>query len=301
MFETGGSSSGSAVAVAANYVPVAVGSETSGSILSPSSLNSVVRLKPTTGMLSRAGVVPISSTLDTVGPIRKSLSDAVILFNAMTGFDNKDFAMSLLSDDAELMLPESSLMDKRLGYFSNLVGNELYNEVLGALREAGVQLTSFSDFLGAEMKNDLISYLADHSNEEIDVTSVADVLSFNNNGDSRRAPYGQGRFEALQSASYSVEQVDSLRAQIRPAGAEALSVTMQTYNLDGLLSLNNSHAAFAAAANFPALTIPMGYRESGVPAGITLITSSFSEQELVDIGLALEALIQARIIPTDYQ
>jgi len=297
--------------VAANYVPVVVGSETSGSILLPSSLNSVVGLKPTTGMLSRAGVVPISSTLDTVGPIGKSLSDAVILFNAMTGFDNKGFAMSLLSDDAELMLPKSSLVDKRLGYFSNLVGNELYNEVLGALREAGVQLveielpdvqlTSFSDFLGAEMKKDLISYLADHSNEEIDVTSVADVLSFNNNGDSRRAPYGQGRFEALQSASYSVEQVDLLRAQIRSAGAEALSVTMQTYNLDGLLSLNNSHAAFAAAANFPALTIPMGYRESGVPAGITLITSSFSEQELVDIGLALEALIQARIIPTDYQ
>ena len=117
-FGTGGSSSGSGASIAANYAAVAVGSETSGSILSPSSANSLVGLKPTTGSLSRSGVVPISSTLDTVGPMGRSVADVVTLFNAMVGFDREDPAMPRLSEDLRLIIRQAPTDNGTLGILS---------------------------------------------------------------------------------------------------------------------------------------------------------------------------------------
>ena len=164
-FGTGGSSSGSGASIAANYAAAAVGSETSGSILSPSSANSLVGLKPTTGSLSRSGVVPISATLDTTGPMVKTVADAVILFNAMTGYDQRDTAMPLISDDLQLVYREPPLAGVRLGAPDAFLENDFFTAALGTLsadEAAIVELTlpeldfdGFDKLLGAEMVRDL--------------------------------------------------------------------------------------------------------------------------------------------------
>ena len=167
-FGTGGSSSGSGASIAANYAAVAVGSETSGSILSPSSANSLVGLKPTTGSLSRSGVVPISSTLDTVGPMGRSVADVVTLFNAMVGFDREDPAMPSLSEDLRLIIRQAPTDNGTLGILTTYADNMQYQNALRLLSENGFNLQEvdfnerhprFSEFLGAEMKRDLVGYL----------------------------------------------------------------------------------------------------------------------------------------------
>ena len=311
VFETGGSSSGSAVAVAANYVSVAVGSETSGSILSPASLNSAVGLKPTTGILSRSGVVPISSTLDTLGPITRSVTDAIILFNAMTGYDRRDLAMPLRSVDAHLVLREQPLTGKRLAYIEGIDSEPLVNEALERLRAAGaevlmtalpdIELPNFGTFLGAEMKVDLAHYLTSTAAGSIDVATVEEIIQHNNEAQATRAPYGQGRFEAMAEMNFNAAQIADMRTAIRSAGTAILGSTIDEQGLDVLVSMNNFHASLAAAANFPALTIPLGLSSDGRPVGLTLIAPSYGEQTLVDIGLAFEKLQDGRAAPADYQ
>jgi amidase len=311
IFETGGSSSGSAVGVAANFAPVAVGSETSGSILSPASHNAAVGLKPTTGMLSRTGVVPISSTLDTLGPIAKNVTDAVILFNAMSGYDQQDLAMPLRSVDARLTLRERSLAGARLGLIAGLDSEPAVAAAVELIREAGAQVLEtalpdvqppdFGVFLGAEMKRDLATYLTSSAEDSNGLLSVEEIIMYNSADLDARAPYGQGRFEAMAAMDFSAEQVRSMREAIRAAGQQALGQVISAQRLDVLLSVNNFHASLAAAANFPALTIPLGLRADGEPVGLTLIAPSFDEQTLIDIGLALERLLSGRVAPADYQ
>ena len=136
-FGTGGSSSGSAAATAANYAVVAVGSETSGSILSPASANSLVGLKPTTGNLSRTGIVPISATLDTAGPIARSVADVVVMFNAMAGYDQNDMAMPLISDDFSLEYRVIDMQGRRLGIVEALADNSHYMAAVHLLADSG--------------------------------------------------------------------------------------------------------------------------------------------------------------------
>jgi len=310
-FESGGSSSGSAVGVAVNYAPVAVGSETSGSILSPASHNSTVGLKPTTGVLSRSGVVPISSSLDTLGPIAKSVTDTVILFNAMTGYDRQDLAMPLRSVDAQLILREETLAGKRLAYIAGLDSEPLVGEAIELIRSAGaevletalpdIQLPDFGTFLGAEMKRDLAMYLTATADASVAVSNIKEVIAYNNAEPENRAPYGQGRFDAMAEMSFSEEQVREMLLAIRASGQEVLGRVVSEQQLDVLLSVNNLHASLAAAANFPALTIPLGLRADGEPVGLTLIAQSYDEQVLVDIGLAVEKLVKGHVAPAAYQ
>jgi len=160
LFGTGGSSSGSGAAGAANMASLTIGSETSGSILSPASANSMVGYKPTTGLVSRSGVVPISSTLDTTGPITKSVADALILFNAMTGFDQQDLAMPLLSDDFRLINRQIDLAEVRIGVMSNFTDDAFYSKAVELLKTNGAQPINidfqptrsprFSELLGGE-------------------------------------------------------------------------------------------------------------------------------------------------------
>ncbi|HSJ11407.1 MAG TPA: amidase family protein, partial [Gillisia sp.] len=146
ILDTGGSSSGSAVAIAANFAPAAVGSETSGSILSPSSQNSVVGLKPTVGVLSRGGIVPISSTLDTPGPITKFVIDNAILLSAMTGRDAEDpasVANKNITTDFYSSITEKSLKGVRLGALKTLMEDSLYVAAVNDLRLAGAEVVVF--------------------------------------------------------------------------------------------------------------------------------------------------------------
>ena len=311
VFGSGGSSAGSGASTAANYATVAVGSETSGSILSPASANSLVGLKPTTGSLSRTGVVPISASLDTTGPMARSVADVVVLFNSMAGYDQDDLAMPLISDDLQLIYRETSLADKRLGIIDRYADNAFYNNALSVLSANNAELIDlsfnpsrqpqFTEFLGAEMVRDLALYLNKNAADQVEILSITELQAFNNVEFEVRAPYGQGLIDMMTELNYNEAELEELRAELQAWGREILDRTFIESNLHVLLGVNNHQAGIAALANYPALTIPMGYEKNGRPIGLTLIAPPFQEQLLIDIGVQFEKLTQARRMPSKYQ
>ena len=309
-FGTGGSSSGSGASIAANFAAVAVGSETSGSILSPSSANSLVGLKPTTGSLSRTGVVPISSTLDTVGPMGRSVADVAILFNAMAGFDTEDLAMPLISDDLRLIIREAALNDRRFGMLRTYSDNTLYRRAMDLLSQNGFSLQEvefqnerharFSELLGAEMKRDLALYLDEHASDEISIDSIKSLQEFNLSDLENRAPYGQALVDLMVDIELTAGEVEKLAADLRDWGQNYLDRLFMESGIDILFGVNNHQASIAALGNYPALTIPMGYSDDGRPMGLTLIAPPFQEQLLIDAGIKVEKILEARQTPISY-
>ena len=309
-FGTGGSSSGSGASIAANFAAVAVGSETSGSILSPSSANSLVGLKPTTGSLSRTGVVPISSTLDTVGPMGRSVADVAILFNAMAGFDTEDLAMPLISDDLRLIIREAALNDRRFGMLRTYSENTLYRRAMDLLSQNGFSLQEvelqnerharFSELLGAEMKRDLALYLDEHASDEISIDSIKSLQEFNLSDLENRAPYGQALVDLMVDIELTAGEVEKLAADLRDWGQNYLDRLFMESGIDILFGVNNHQASIAALGNYPALTIPMGYSDDGRPMGLTLIAPPFQEQLLIDAGIKVEKILEARQTPISY-
>ncbi len=309
-FNTGGSSAGSGASIAANFAAAAVGSETSGSILSPSSANSLVGLKPTTGALSRTGVVPISGSLDTTGPMARSVADVIILFNAMTGYDQRDTAMPMMSDDLRLEHRDQSMAGLRLGAPGRYLDDELFVGALGLLSadEAAIVEISlpeidtqgFGTLLGREMVRDLALYLRGHASPMVMIDSVDDLQAFNLQRPDLRMPYGQAEVDRMVELDISPAELEALRDSLQSGARAAMEALFDGGDLDLLLSMDNRNAGFAALANYPALTVPMGYSDSGRPVNLTLIAPPFQEQLLVDVGGRFERLAQARRVPAAY-
>ena len=314
VFDTGGSSAGSGTSTAANYAVGAVGTETSGSILSPSGQSSVVGLKPTIGLLSRTGIVPISSTLDTPGPMTKNVTDNAILLDAMMGKDPKD-AKSVESEPGILsawMHPEP-LKEVRLGVMKNLMERDsIYALAVQKLKDAGaqliefepenVQLDNFTTLLNLDMKKDLKAYLdAEVKNKDVvKLETVEDVVKFNSQDSLVRIPYGQARFDGILADSTTQDEFEKIKTDLMAAGRSFFKI-MEEKNLDAVLSINNYHAGYAAVAEYPALTIPMGYKTSGEPENLTFIGKPFTEAQLLRIGKAYEDLTHARKIPEAFK
>lgn len=309
-FETGGSSSGSGVAVAANYTVAAIGSETSGSILSPSGKNSVVGLKPTIGAVSRSGVVPISSTLDTAGPMTKNVLDNAILMSAITGEDNND-SYSYASQDIRFQgLDTIHLKGKRLGLIRNFSSDSLMQIAVKKMEAAGAiiipfdppktKMNQFRTILDVDMKKDFPLYIQQHGSKTLDFDSVKDIVSFNQKDSLLHAPYGQGIFERIAQDTTSATHFESTKLKIMQEARTYFEIPMRLYELDAVLSIDNRSASYAAAAHYPALGVPMGYRAEGQPQNITFIAPSKQEQKLLEIGAAFERLTKARKPPKGY-
>ncbi|MEM9833778.1 MAG: amidase family protein [Bacteroidota bacterium] len=313
VFDTGGSSSGSGSSIAANYAVAAVGTETSGSILSPSSANSLVGLKPTTGLLSRDGIVPLSSTLDTPGPMTKSVIDNAILISAMTGEDPNDAATKGNPKNVSYWesLESSSLEGVRFGVNTSFLEDSIYQENIDKIVSFGgvaiefepkqVDFEGFSDLLRADMKVDLPKYLDQHANPEIEVRSVAEIVEYHKIDSLEKTPYGQGRFLGILDTDLSEEELVQLRVELRKRGASFFEEVMSEHELDFVLSVNNWNAGLAAMANYPCLTVPMGYRADGQPVGITFIGRPFEEDRLLKVGYAFEQATKVRKLPNDYR
>ncbi|MEX0290470.1 MAG: amidase family protein [Flavobacteriaceae bacterium] len=316
IFETGGSSSGSGTSMAANYAVAAVGTETSGSILSPSSQNSVVGLKPTVGLLSRSGIVPISSTLDTPGPMTRNVVDNGILLDAMMGFDEADEASVQTSWQGEwYTAPEDSarLKGKRFGVFKNLMESDsIYKHTIDNLKKAGasifefvppeVEMEGFISILNIDMKNDLPKYLEAHirDRDAIKVSGIADLVVFNNEDSLTRIPYGHALFEGILADTTTSEGLDTIKKTLEKNGRTFFNEAMNKYQLDAILSINNYHAGYAAVAKYPALTVPMGFKTTGEPISITFIGKQFQEGKLLHLGKAFEAAYPMRKGPEGY-
>ncbi|CAG2533311.1 amidase [Maribacter dokdonensis] len=315
IFETGGSSSGSGTAVAANYAVAAVGTETSGSILSPSSQNSVVGLKPTIGLLSRSGIVPISSTLDTPGPMTKNVKDNAILLSAMLGYDEVDSAS--VEDNYPGILsaglnPEP-LNEIRLGAIKELMESDsIYRKTIHKLKNEGatiieivppeVSMDGFLSILNIDMRNDLPSYLRNYTDPNlVKIKSLEDAVAFNNNDSLVRIPYGQALFNGIVSDTTTSSELEEIKLNLEKNGRTFFNSAMDKNRLDAILSINNYHAGYAAVAKYPALTVPMGYKPSGEPISLTFIGKQFTEAKLLRIGKAYEEKFPVRIMPTDYR
>ncbi|MCB0372198.1 MAG: amidase [Muricauda sp.] len=313
-FDTGGSSAGSGTSTAANYAVGAVGTETSGSILSPSSQNSVVGLKPTIGLLSRTGIVPISSTLDTPGPMTKNVTDNAILLDAMLGKDAND-AKSVEQESGILSswVQPVSLEKVRLGVMKNLMERDsIYAAAVEKLKSAGIQIVEFEPdnvaldnfltLLNLDMRTDLPAYLRAEVKDKdaVKVETVEDVVNFNRQDTLTRIPYGQQLFEGILADSTSQTDFQKIKSNLMDSGRSFFQI-MEKESLDAVLSINNYHAGYAAVAEYPALTVPMGYKSTGEPESLTFIGKPFSEAHLLQIGIAFENLTHARQMPQKYQ
>lgn len=310
-FDTGGSSSGSGTAVSACYAAVAVGTETSGSILSPSNANSVAGLKPTVGLLSRSGIVPLSGTLDTPGPMTRNVTDNAILLSAMCGEDPGDPVTRDNPKDIAYWedLASADFSGLRLGVIRSFMTDSLYRIAVEKIRSMGatcvefeptpVILKGFSTLLSADMKKDLPAYLEKYASPNIPRMTIEEIVAFNSADSANRIPYGQTIFRSMAALEVTPDELDSVRINMHAAAVSYFEAPMTENKLDAILSIGNRSASMAAAAFYPCLTVPMGYRATGEPVGLTFIARPFNERNLLRMGYAYEQATKLRKIPVD--
>ena len=308
IIDTGGSSSGSGAATTSNLTAVSLGSETSGSILSPSSASSLVGMKPTIGNVSRSGIIPISSTLDTAGPMTKNIIDNIIVYNAINEFDSDD---SYSKENLDIKINDVLNFNpsvQKIGYYSNFYENDImYKDAIDFLIESNIQmieisapkvnLNGFVKILDEDMRVDLKKYFLKYGNEDLKVNDIKSIIEYNNLDSIERSPYGQGIFKKIINDTMSKKDFLELKSRLMVEGNKFYNIPMDEYKLDAVLSVNNYHAGYAAVAHNPALTVPMGLRESNEPAGLTFIGKSNNEQILYELGYYFELNFSGRIPP----
>ncbi|CAJ2677542.1 unnamed protein product [Trifolium pratense] len=306
-----GSSSGSAISVAANLVSVSLGTETDGSILCPSSFNSVVGIKPTVGLTSRAGVVPISPRQDTVGPICRTVSDAAYVLETIAGIDTYDNATIEASKyipkgGYAQFLKKDGLRGKRLGVvrqFYEFGGDTLLDETfklhLKTLRQRGAILVdnlkidneligdqSEEIALNFEFKLSLNAYLKDLVTSP--VKSLADVIAFNKKHPKlEKIEYGQDlMLQAEKTNGIGKSEKQALLNMTRSSqnGFEKL---MKRNKLDAVVTPFSSFSSILAIGGYPGVNVPAGY-EKGVPFGICFGGLKGSEPKLIEIAYSFE-------------
>jgi amidase len=332
-----GSSSGSAVAVAANLVAVAVGTETDGSILCPASINGVVGIKPTVGLVSRAGVVPISHSQDTVGPFGRTVADAAAVLSVLAGQDSDDPATQHNSSQHNYtqFLDPDSLRGARIGVprevycgYSTHV-DRVINAAVEQMRALGADIIDPADIPTAkqmetseaemtvlcyEFKADLNRYLADLASSP--VRTLAEIIAFNQAHAEQMMPYFGQELLIKSEATTGLDDLAylaALEATRRLSRQEGIDAVMERYKLDALvlpsavpawcIDLVNGDSALGSSSSQPAALA--GYpaisvpagEARGLPIGITFVGSAFSEPTLIKLAYAYEYHTQARRPP----
>lgn len=321
VLDTGGSSAGSGAAVTANFVTVAIGTETSGSILSPSSQHSLVGIKPTVGLVSRTGIIPISHSQDTAGPMARTVLDAAIVLGAIAGVDEADMATETSrgrrTTDYTAFLDENGLRGARLGvpraFFERLDESKqaLMNAAIEQMRAAGAEIvddvtipgtkeTSSIDVLVYEFKAALNAYLS-KLGPSADVHSLAEVIAFNEAHPEVCLIHGQTLLTAAEATSGTLTEKAYLEARAKDwfyAREGGIDQVMEAHHLDALLFPANWGAALPAKAGYPSITVPAGYSTNdGEPVGITFSARAFSEPVLLRLAYAYEQATHHRVAP----
>lgn len=320
-FDVGGSSSGSGAAIAANFATAAIGTETSGSILNPSLKNSLVGIKPTVGLVSRTGVIPIAHTQDTPGPMARTVRDAALVLSAISGADERD-PVTRTNPASERIdyaanLHETSLKGMRIGIAGNPFTERLSKHKL-ALAEAAVQtlkeigaeiiedivIPSAEEQLGFnilvyEFKADLNAYLQ-ATLPSNPVRSLSDVIAFNEKDQEKMLKYGQKLLEGSEKTSGRLmekEYVEELERDQYLAREQGIDYALQTYQLDAILFPGDRGSQIAAKAGYPSVIVPAGYIPNGEPFSIMFTGTAFSEQTLLEIAFAFEQATKHRRPP----
>ena len=330
-----GSSSGSGVAVAANLCAFAIGTETNGSISCPSSVNGIVGLKPTVGLVSRRGIIPISRTQDTAGPMTRWVRDAAIVLGSISAADPDDEASRARPHTMSMTYLESpdtaSLRGKRIGIEKSFLKvhekvDALLEEAISSIKQAGGTIVevAYKDKLKSigedeykllkfEFKDGLNRYL---ENAGAPVHSLKEVIAFNEVNSSAVMPYfGQEiLLESEQMASLDSEEYQSTRTNVVTTARRAIDETMKEHNLDALCGPATGAAwctdvvngdsfsgygmgSGAAMAGYPSITVPFG-EVHGLPVGLLFMGSAFSEDNLLEIAYAYEQVSHKRKRPS---
>ena len=330
-----GSSSGSGAAVSANLCTVAVGTETDGSIVCPSSANGIVGIKPTLGLISRAGIIPIAHSQDTSGPMARTVRDAAILLGALAGSDPRDPATAdanaKLQKDYTQFLDPNGLKGARIGVARKYFGfsdsvDALMNRLIDEMKLAGAQivdpadLESFGKFddtellvLMYELKADLNAYLASRPNAG--VHTLADIIAFNEKNKEKEMPYfGQDLFLKAQEKGplTDKEYVAALAANHKLSREGGIDGVMDKFHLDAIVAptggpawltdlVDGDHSGggssnAAAVAGYPNINVPAGFI-FGLPLGISFFGRAWSEPTLLKIAYGFEQLVKARRAP----
>ena len=330
-----GSSSGTGAGVSANLCVAGVGTETDGSGVCPSSANGLAGLKPTVGLVSRSGIIPISHTQDTAGPMARTVRDVAILLGAMAGSDTED---SATADSAgkgfanyTKFLDPSGLKGARLGVVRKYCGfndavDQLLDTLIGEMKRAGAEIVDPADIptIGKfddseltvfyyELKADLAAYLSRRGNSP--VKTLKDVIDFNERNRDREMPYfGQDFFLKSEQKGplTSKEYVDALDLNRQLARAEGIDFVMDKFKLDALFAptggpawvtdlVNGDHSAggsssAAAVAGYPNINVTAGFLW-GLPVGVSFFGRAWSEPTLLKIAYSFEQLTKARQKP----
>lgn len=329
-----GSSSGSAVAVSASLSAVAIGTETDGSVVCPAGINGIVGIKPTVGLVSRSGIIPIAHSQDTAGPMARSVRDAAILLSAMTGVDSADAASAALAkepQDYAANLTADGITGKRIGVIRSYHGAESNPEIeailassIEALRSHGAEIIDSINIdtegmgdaeyevLLYEFKADLEQYL---ENSAAPIRSLAAIIEYNENNKELAMPiFGQ---EILLEAQDKGPLTDSAYlealATSRQIARSGIDSVMAEHDLDALIAPTNGPAwltdhingdtfhvgssSYAAVSGYPSVTVPAGF-VSGLPIGLTFIGQANSDAQLIEIAYAFEQATNIRKAPT---
>ena len=331
-----GSSSGSGAAPSANLCAGAIGTETDGSVVCPSSANSLVGIKPTVGLVSRAGIIPIAHSQDTAGPMTRTVSDAAILLGALAGEDPRDpktkESRGHVHSDYTRFLDRNGLVGARLGIVRRNFGfndrvDRLMNDLIAEIKKLGavvidpVSIPTAGKFdeselevLLYELKADLNAYLAGLG-PQAPVKSLKEIIEFNEKNRDREMPYfGQDLFIKAQEKGplTSKPYVQALRRNLLMSRAQGIDFVLRKHRLDALIAptggpawptdlVNGDHftggySSASAVAGYPHITVPAGY-VFGLPVGISFFAGAYSEPKLITIAYAFEHATKARRPP----
>jgi len=331
-----GSSSGSGVAVSANLCAAAIGTETDGSILSPASVNGIVGIKPTVGLVSRSGIIPISHNQDTAGPMTRTVRDAAIVLGAIAGPDPKDPATAanarMNAPSFAAFLQADGLSGARIGVARNYFGfheavDAIMAQALEVMKRLGAVLVDPAEIpnigkvgefeetvLLYDLKADLNAYLAG-LNDKAPVRTLKDVIAFNEQHKDKEMPFfGQDRFVKAEAKGplTTPEYVEALEKCRRMSRAEGIDAVMEKHKLDALVAPTDgpawlidhvtgdhvlaSSTTAAAVAGYPSITVPAGF-VFGLPVGLSFFGRAWSEGALFRLAYAFEQATKARKPP----
>jgi amidase len=330
-----GSSAGSGAAIAADLAVVAVGTETDGSIVCPSSAQGLVGIKPTVGLVSRSGIIPLSASQDTAGPMARSVADAAALLTVLAGYDPDDPATEPLKAQTPLdytqFLNRDGLKGVRVGVMRQHAGfheevDAVFNRAIDTLRTRGAIIVDPADIptqaqfdadeqtvLLYEFKDGINRYLANRGTAP---GSLADLIVFNNNEHEREMPiFAQDLFLKAQAKGplTDKEYVEAHERAKRLAGVEGIDAALAKDHLDVLVAptmgaawitdwVNGDHflgggaSSAPAVAGYPHITVPMGLVR-GLPVGLSLVGTAWSEPKLIAYACAFEQASRARLPP----
>lgn len=331
-----GSSSGTGAAVAASLCAAGIGTETDGSIVSPSSITGIVGLKPTVGLISRTGVIPISHNQDTAGPMARTVRDAAILLGALTGIDPEDSVTAesrgkSFQDYTQFLNPKG-LQGARIGVVRRYFGfhegvDRLMSQAFDAMKQSGATIVDPADadalgqlgeaegiVLKYDLKADLNAYLA-RLGPGAPVHSLKEIIEYNERNKEKEMPYfGQDLFIKAEALGPLTDRVyiEAREKNLRLSRAEGIDAIMNKHNLDALIAPTESPAwttdlvtgdhflcsssTAAAVAGYPSITVPAGF-VFGLPVGVSFFGRAWSEPVLLKLAYAFEQATKLRKPP----